>query len=233
MPALADLLDVQELDLQLDRLRQERQSLPELERYKELHSELTKTEKKLEKQNTELKQLERETDKADGELSILEMHLEETEKRLFSGGMSGRETENMRNQVAQIRTQKGTAEEEVLGLLERLDPAREEVAELQRLVEEMGKEKEELEEEIKGIWKRIDAEMSRKQERRDEAIAPVPTDLVELYEQLRETKEGVAISALENGVCGGCRLSLSPGERADVEKDDPPRCVHCRRMLVV
>ncbi len=233
MPALADLLDVQDLDLQLDRLRNERQSLPELERYKELHTELTSTEKLLGIQRDELRQLELDTDKADGELSILESRLEETEKRLFSGGMSARETENLRIQVAQIRAQKGSAEELVLGLLEKLDPARETVGDTERGMEALEAEKTEIETQIKTDWKRIDAEMARKQGRRDEAVAPVPADLVELYEKLRMSKQGVAIAALGHGVCGGCRLSLSAAEQSEVAASDPPRCVHCRRLLVV
>ncbi|MPZ52373.1 MAG: hypothetical protein GEU79_06500 [Acidimicrobiia bacterium] len=233
MPALADLLDVQELDLQLDRLRHERQSLPELDRYKKVANDLSKVEKRLEKEGAELRQLELDTDKADGELTIVESHLEETEKRLFSGGMSARETENMRAQVDQIRTQKGTAEELVLGLLEKLDTSRDIVKTTEGEQATLNQEKESLESQIKGIWKRIDAEMERKQQRRDEAVAPVPADLVELYDKLRQSKEGVGIAALANGVCGGCRLSLSALERSEVAEMDPPRCVHCRRLLVV
>ena len=37
MTSLADLLDVQELDLQIDRLLARRQSLPELDAYKDAH----------------------------------------------------------------------------------------------------------------------------------------------------------------------------------------------------
>jgi hypothetical protein len=117
-------------------------------------------------------------------------------------------------------------------MLERLDPAREHQAGLEARAAAVGEEKAALEETIKAEWKQIDAELARKEERKREAIAPVPDDLVEMYETLRRSKEGVAIGRFEHGVCGGCHMALSPAEQAEAFADEIPRCVHCRRLLV-
>jgi predicted nucleic acid-binding Zn-ribbon protein len=117
-------------------------------------------------------------------------------------------------------------------MLERLDPARDQVAELETRRDAVAAEKAELEGVIKGEWKQIDAELARKEERKADAMAPVPPDLLELYEKLRQTKEGVAIGRFEHGVCGGCHMTLSPAEQIEAFDADIPRCVHCRRILV-
>ena len=216
LTSLTDLLDLQEIDLQIDRLLDQRQSLPELE----------------ETAAGELKQVELELDKAEGELELLELKLKEHETRLFAGGMSGRETEHMRLEVQSLKGQRGALEEKVLGLLESVDPAREKLNVIESDVRSLEADKDGLETSIKTQWKAIDAELARKEERKKEALAPIDAEMLDLYEKLRGIKEGVAIASYDHGVCGGCHMTLSPAEQDEAFASDLPRCVHCRRILV-
>lgn len=232
LTSLADLLDLQEIDLQIDRLLDQRQSLPELDGYKSAHEEAQKKEKEREILAAELKQLELELDKAEGELEILENKLEEHETRLFAGGMSGRETEHMRLEVQSLKGQRGAMEERVLGMLENIDPARAAVETVEAEIEVLEARKAELESSIKKQWKQIDAELARKEERKKAALEPIGEELLDLYEKLRGIKEGVAVASYDHGVCGGCHMALSPAEQEETFAVDLPRCVHCRRILV-
>ena len=104
-----------------------------------------------------------------------------------------------------------------------------------RLEDEIGAlnmQKDELEAAIKDQWKQIDGELARKEERKKDAVAPIDSDLMELYEKLRRIKEGVAIASFDHGVCGGCHMTLSPAEQDEAFSQELPRCVHCRRLLV-
>ncbi|MFV1960554.1 MAG: zinc ribbon domain-containing protein [Acidimicrobiia bacterium] len=230
--SLADLLDVQNLDLQIDRLLEKRQSLPELDVYKTVHSRLQELEAKGDTSGTSLKQLDLELDKSEGEFQILETKLNEHETRLFAGGMSARETEYMRLEVQGLRGQREAMEERVLQMLEDIDPARDEVKSLETEIEAANSEKMELEASIKRQWKQIDAELARKEDRKKEAVRPIDDDLMELYEKLRRIKEGVAVASYDHNVCGGCHMAFSPAEQEEAFSSDLPRCVHCRRILV-
>ena len=232
LTSLADLLDLQEIDLQIDRLLDQRGSLPELEKYKASHEELQRKEKKREARAGTLKQLELDLDKAEGELEILEAKLQEHETRLFAGGMSGRETEHMRLEVQSLKAQQEAMEERVLTMLEEIDPARAGVAEIGAELESIEATRSELESSIKQQWKTIDAEIARKEDRKEQALQPIDPELLEMYEKLREIKEGVAVAAYDHGVCGGCHMTLSPAEQEEAFAADLPRCVHCRRILV-
>lgn len=232
LTSLADLLDVQDLDLQIDRLLDQRQSLPELDAYKAADEKLTDLGSRHDVAAAELRQLELDFDKSEGELEILETKLTEHETRLFAGSMSARETEYMRLEVESLKGQRDAKEERVLGMLESVDPVRQTVADLDGSIDSTTAEKTSLEGIIKAEWKKIDAELARKEERKKDALIPVPDDLVEIYEKLRQMKEGVAIGRLENGVCGGCHMTLSATEQAEALDADLPRCVHCRRILV-
>lgn len=230
--SLADLLDVQALDLQIDRLLEERQNLPELVKYKDAHEEVVALGEQRETEASKLKDLELSLDKSEGELELLEVKLDEHETRLFAGGMSARETEHMRLEVQSLKGQRETMEEKVLQMLEGIDPAREAVKGLETRISTLNEAKAELESSIKAQWKKIDAELARKEERKQEAMSPVGADLLELYEKLRRIKEGVAVASFDHGVCGGCHMTLSPAEQDEAFSQEMPRCVHCRRLLV-
>ena len=232
LTSLADLLELQEIDLQIDRLLDQRQSLPELKAYKAAHEESVAQESERDEYAAELRQLELDLDKAEGELQLLEVKLGEHETRLFAGGMSARETEHMRLEVQSLRGQQGALEERVLGMLEGIDPARARMADMEKGLADIASRKAELEKSIKEQWKVIDAELARKEERKRDALAPIDADLLELYEKLRGIKEGVAVAAYDHGVCGGCHMALSPAEQEETFAVDLPRCVHCRRILV-
>lgn len=229
---LSDLLDVQRIDLEIDRLLDRRQSLPELDEYRQAHESLTKLERKHGEAAEALRELELILDKADGELSILEAKLKEHETRLFAGGMSARETEYMRLEVESLRGQREAMETRVLQMLDQLDPANEEVGGLKAKMDSVSDTKATLDEAIKAQWKEIDAQIARKEQAKNEAVAQVDPELLDLYENMRRLKDGVGIATFEHGVCGGCHMALSPSEQEEVFSAELPRCVHCRRILV-
>ena len=230
--ALSDLLDVQQIDLEIDRLLDRRQSLPELEEYRKVHQTLKTLEREKAGATETLRELDLALDKSEGELSILEAKLKEHETRLFAGGMSGRETEYMRLEVESLRGQREALEGRVLQMLDGIDPAREAVARLEAKMGEASSKRDQLDEAIKAQWKEIDADLGRREEAKKEAIAPIDSDLLDLYENLRRLKDGVAIASFDHGVCDGCHMTLSPTEQEEVLGTDLPRCVHCRRILV-
>ena len=56
---------------------------------------------------------------------------------------------------------------------------------------------------------------------------------LELYEELRPQKKGVAAVALIDGVCQGCHEQLSSVYVDRLKRSEgPKRCEHCRRILV-
>ena len=100
---LTDLLELQELDSDIDRLLERRQALPELEQYRAADEEATAAAAALSDLEKSLRDTELTVDRDDGELQIMEDKVKQTESRLFAGGMNARETENMRRAVVDLR----------------------------------------------------------------------------------------------------------------------------------
>jgi len=233
IPGLADLLDLQDVDLAIDRLLHQRETLPELAEYQSAASQRDLLDAEHQQLFDQMRDLERDADKAEGELELLELKLKESETRLFAGGMSGRETEQKRLEVQSLRGQQGAMEERVLAILDRLDPLREEVGRVDRARSEVAGEMARLEGVISGAWKEIDSQIGRREATKRDLASPISEALLSLYRQLRKTKEGVAVGRLDGGVCGGCHLALSLPEQSEATKWDPPRCIHCLRILVI
>jgi predicted nucleic acid-binding Zn-ribbon protein len=233
MNSLADLLDLQAVDLEIDRLLHERESLPELASYKETHGKLQAATERLEAARSQLRDTNLAIDKTNGELEIAEEKVSREQMRLYAGGLSARDADYMRREVEMLTRKKSEMEEEVLELLERADVQEAEVEATSAEVAELTETKNVLEAAITEAWKAIDARLVGKEERKANIFPLVDSELVELYEELRKAKGGVGVGRLADGVCGGCHLRITEAEELEVRRSDPPRCIHCRRILVV
>ena len=229
--SLEDLLDLQAVDSEIDRLVEQRGSLPILEDYRKAHQVSQRLAAEISERSGRLKEIDLAEDKAEGEMRLDEEKLDREERRLYAGGLSAREAEHLRNEVNMLRERTSAREDEALGLIDQRDALQVEIEELQAQHGAAEELEQRLDGDIQREWSRIDEQVSGLREKRT-GIAPlVAPDLLELYEEIRPTKEGVAAVPLIDGVCGGCHLTLSAAERLQALKAFPPRCVHCRRIL--
>jgi predicted nucleic acid-binding Zn-ribbon protein len=231
--SLADLLDLQEVDLQIDRLLHDRQSLPELEEYRKAHGHHEAVTTELAAAEQVLHDTSLQLDKTEGELEINVGRLEAEQNRLYAGGMSARDADYLRREVEMLTRQRGEAETLVLELMESKETQEAAVTDLKRRLEEAGADVARVGGVIKEAWRGIDAQLATKESRKTEMVGRIDDELLELYDGLRDTKEGVAVGALTDGMCGGCHLKLTAAEVLDAKRTDPPRCIHCRRLLVI
>lgn len=229
--SLEDLLDLQVVDSDIDRLLDKRGSLPELTAFRRAHATATRLEAEIAAATESLKTVDLAEDRAEGEMELDEDKLAREERRLYAGGLSARDATHLRDEVEMLRRRISDREDEALALIEERDQAQRALEVLQAERATAVAEKNRLEIEIQGMWAIIDADIARLEARKAEIVPLVDPDLLELYEEIRPTKEGVAVAALVDGVCGGCHLALSAAEEAQALRAVPPRCHHCRRIL--
>lgn len=230
---LNDLLALQDVDLQIDRLRHDRQALPELEKFREAHESLQRLTSERDAVAASLRETTLAQDRTAGELEIAEHRLDSEQNRLYAGGMSARDADYLRREVEMLTRKKSSMEDELLGLMERRDTLAAEVEVLETKVSDAAATKSELESTITEAWREIDAELAAKERRRGDIVPLIPEDLLELYEELRAVKDGgIGAARLVEGSCGGCHLRLTAAEELEAKASEPPRCIHCRRILV-
>ncbi len=230
---LADLLDLQAVDLEIDRLIDRRGSLPELEAYRHAHAEEERLAKERATLEDRIRDAARTLDRTSGELDLTEQKAAAEENRLYAGGMSARDADYLRREVEMLRRQVSDMEEQVLELMEERERLDHELEAVVTELEGVSAEKGRLEALISEQWRAIDAELGRKERRKAEIVPTIDPDLLELYEELRRRHEGVVVGTLTDGICGVCHLQLSAAEQVAAARERPPRCVHCRGILVL
>ena len=233
LKSLADLLDLQDVDLQIDRLLHQRQSLPELDDYRKAHARAQELTESHEAAALALRQTKLDLDKANGELELGEQKLAAEQNRLYAGGMSARDADYLRREVEMLGRKNRDLEDTILHLMEQSEQQEATTDELAARLAEAVETKDGLEATIQEAWKGIDAELGRKEARKADIVPLIDEYLLELYEELRPIKDGgVAAARLSEGVCGACHLTLTPAEQLEAKRSDPPRCIHCRCILV-
>jgi predicted nucleic acid-binding Zn-ribbon protein len=233
LKSLADLLDLQDVDLQIDRLLHRRQSLPELDGYREADARLQALTADRDAAADVLRQTALESDKTSGELDIAQQRLATEENRLYAGGLSARDADYMRREVEMLRRKKSEMEDRLLELMEAREQQEAALRVLESAVEVLAAEKGGFEGVIAEAWREIDAELARREASKADIVPLVEEGLLALYEDLRPLKDGgVAVARLVEGVCGACHLTLTAAEQIEVKATDPPRCLHCRCILV-
>jgi predicted nucleic acid-binding Zn-ribbon protein len=233
LKSLEDLLDLQALDVDIDRLLDRRANLPELEAYKAAHSELSGLEERIAELSTEQRDSDLAADKSSGEMEIEEEKAEREEQRLYAGGLSARDATHLRDEVEMLRRRISEREDEILTLMEEKERLDGEISGLQQHRDAVSAEKDRIEAVVSASWKEIDGEVARLEERKAAIVPLIDEDLMELYERLRPTHEGVAVARLAEGVCGACHLALSAAEQSQARKQFPARCIHCNRIIVL
>jgi len=231
---LEDLLDLQTVDTEIDRLLDERQSLPVLESYRAAHQQLTRLTTERDRVADELRRTTLDLDRVSGEFDLAEARVASEQNRLYAGGLSARDADYLRREVEMLKNQQRDREEGVLVMMERKDELTAALAGLGTEATAAGEVKGEYEAVITAAWKEIDGRLAARESRKAEIVPLIDPELLELYETLRPTMDdGVAAARLLDGVCGACHLRLSTAEQNDARRSDPPRCIHCRAILVL
>ncbi len=230
--SLEDLLDLQDVDLQIDRLLNERQSLPELEEYRNAHDRAVALAAERDAAGVALRETSLDLDKTSGELELAEQKLGAEQNRLYAGGLSARDADYLRREVEMLERKKTDMEDRVLELMEQREAQEGALGAVTDRVTGAEEEEAKLKAVIQELWQGIDASLAVKEARKADIVPLIPEDLLDLYEELRPAKDGVAVGRLAEDICQGCHLRLTAAEQLEAKRTDPPRCLHCRRILV-
>jgi hypothetical protein len=229
------ILELQDLDLAIDRLQARRRELESGEDIRIARERVDGLEERVGETRLALGSIDQEQRRLETEVATLDAKIGAEERRLYDGSVANpKELESIQHEVQALHRRKSLIEDDVLSQMERreevgsrLPPMEAELAEARdRLAEIGGDSVRELEDIGRALAERI-AERAALATAFDE-------ELLELYEDLRAQKRGVGAAALLDGVCQGCHQKLSPLELERIKRSEGiRRCEYCRRILVL
>jgi predicted nucleic acid-binding Zn-ribbon protein len=228
------LLDLQAADTAIDRLRSRLRDLEAGADLEVAREEANGAERELGEIRLRLDELGRDQRRFEHEIDSMSQKASAEERRLYDGSVANaRELEAIRHEVENLTRRRTDREDELLTVMQlREDLEREERAAAERS-DALRSKVDEVESAAAEELERVRGELAERTTARGELAATIDPELLDLYEDLRPQKKGVAAVALVDGVCQGCHEQLSAVYLDRLKRETgPKRCEHCRRILV-
>jgi uncharacterized protein len=170
----------------------------------------------------------------EGDVDSLERRIAAERTRLYDGSVANpKELQSIEAEVEGLASRKARVEDLVLEQMERREGLEARLGPLEVESEEARKQLEAVEEGSARELVEVEKALGEATARREGLVGEFDPDLLELYEDLRRQKKGVAAVALEDGICRGCQQKLSPMYLDGLKRDEGiRRCEYCRRILV-
>lgn len=230
MSAALGLYRLQLVDSRMDairvRLEEIRQTLENNEELKRVKKELSESEEKHKSSLLKLKQAEAEVEKQ-------KVKIEQSEASLYSGTVKNpKELQELQNESASLKRYLETLEERQLEAMLEEDAAREanqtELDELEKVKARLAKQNVTLaseQDELNKDLERLDSE-------RQAALAPLDADLLTIYSDLRQQRNGLAVTEVSEGACAACGTTLTPSQNQHARSATQiHNCPTCGRIL--
>ncbi len=226
------LYELQEVDLEIDakreRLTQVMGRLGESEVLDEAHLSLARDEEKL----VELQRIQREVER---EVEDLQAKAAVATDKLYGGTVKNpKELSSLQEQLSNFRRKIGDGDDKTLDIMSEVEAAQKNVSvkrsEVAKIEEGWQAEQASLSQE----QTELSAALSTLEQKRKELASKLDTVSLELYEDIRQKRQGRAVAKLERGMCQGCRIALPMSElqRARMGQE-LVQCGSCERVLYV
>jgi predicted nucleic acid-binding Zn-ribbon protein len=229
------LLDLQALDLTIDRLGVRRRALEAGDEVAAARAAADETERVLGELGLSIDELDRDATKLEHEVDSLTRKAAAERARMSDGSVANaRELEAIGREIANLDQRRSEREDELLVIMERRETVERDAAVARTRTEELRAAAAEAAGAAGAELTAVVAELETRATERASLAAGIDPELLELYEDLRGSKRGVGAAALVDGVCQGCHETLSSVELDRIKRADGiRRCEHCRRILVL
>jgi uncharacterized protein len=226
----ATLFQLQQLDLEIERLTAEQQtlanSLQSTSSLKKLRAEQDIAQQQL------LSGLQAQKE-AEWALDELEQRLKQQQQRLYGGSVTNaKELQALQQEIQHLLAQQTRQEELALEMIEAAEA-----------LQEVNKRKLEALQMAEKSWEKANAagairhqeleEMHQELRTKREGLATtLNAEFIKRYESMRKPKQGRVVSKVEQNSCQWCRVILTPSELQRVRiSNELQTCSNCGRIL--
>jgi hypothetical protein len=226
---IEQLLELQKLDVRLDRLREDLERIPGEIAIHERDKE--KRRREHEKVEEELREAERLRGECEDEKRKNESRLVEYRKQLLDL-KTNEEYRSMLKQIDYTEKRIDDLESEILELLYQEEENGELIERARRKLEKSVARCERRKEALESERLELEEEIALLEEQRDELAEDVKQRYLRKYSQLREAGKGRAVVGLIRGACGGCMTNVPPQSAVEIKSGKTFTCPICGRYVV-
>jgi len=177
--------------------------------------------------------LQRELHNSEEQARAQRLKIEQAESSLYGGSVRNpKELQDLQNDVASLKKHLSVLEERQLEFMLEVDAAQKALAlaraGLDRVQSRLGDQHRGLLAEQESLLH----DQQRFESERQAAVSTIATDMLAIYEQLRQERRGVAVAEVADGGCAACGTTLTPAlHQSARQAGQLVRCPSCGRIL--
>jgi hypothetical protein len=230
MSAALGIYRLQLVDSRMDEIRMRLEEICQIlendEEVRQAKEQLAENEAEHKSSLHKLKQAEAETEKQ-------KVKIEQTEASLYSGNVKNpKELQDLQNESASLKRYLETLEERLLEAMLEEEAAEQTrdaaLRDLEKVQARLANQNITLTTEQDDLKK----ELQRMESERQAAISPLDASLLNVYEDLRQQRRGLAVAEVSEGACAACGTTLTPSQKQSARSTTQIyNCPTCGRIL--
>lgn len=229
------LLEVQDLDQSLQRLRAERERGPR--EVQAAERAVREAEASCQERAAAIQKERTAVHGAEVELKAVEEKLHKLEAQLNSV-KTNREYSALLTEISSLKREDGGLEEKILEGLDRIEALDAEHTKAKGALAEREADLEGVRRRVAAEQARLDGRIAEVREKRAALARELPEPLLRRYERVFGAKRGLAIVPVEiesdeHAICGGCNMAVRPDDLADLRAGSEMSCRSCVRLLYI
>ncbi|MEM7130333.1 MAG: C4-type zinc ribbon domain-containing protein [Chloroflexota bacterium] len=231
MASIADLFNLQKVDYNAIKIKKR---FEQIQKALGSNKELAVAHKQVADAEAQLHQQEATQRDQELESQSLASRIEETEKQLMSGSVSNhKELESLQASLDSLKRQKETIETSSVETLVEVDKLTKNLTGLRAQLESMESAWNDKVLSLKTDGKKLQQQFQLLKKKRKSITQGLDEQSLQLYDQLRKRKAGVAIAPLTDDTCGACNMQVPSGVISSVRtaSSEPVYCPSCGRIL--
>ena len=226
---LERLIVLQTVDLKIQEMERVKGEIPQ--RIASVEEDFRKEEEKVLAERTEMERLQKQRRQKEKDLEEEVGRVKKAEARVFEI-KTNKEYQAVLKEIENAKKLNRQREEEILGILERIEEVQKQMGNGEKTLEARRKEVQQQLSELERQAASFAEEMAGEVRQRERREKEIPPDLLSKYHRLLEKRQGVAVAKVQNGVCHACNMNLRPQLYIELQKQESLIiCPNCSRIL--
>jgi len=227
------LIDLQDIDSRLARLRHERKHLPVLGRIESVIERLKTNKREAIQADVALSEAKTRVTRSEDEVGQVVRRAEVLRERLHSGNSAARDLSAIQGEIDQLGQRQSALEEAQIAAMEALDSAREESERLKQEESDIRVAGRELTAKRDAEFARLDQEIDSLEKQRADLAGTVEAALLSDYEAVRASTGGLGAVAPRGRAGAGGAVEISPQELARIVAAPQDQVIHAEENDVI
>jgi len=226
------LYALQEID---NAIRDNKKAVMDIEAQLQDDHTMVQAKANLEKEEKSLSDLRHKEKQLEWDIEELSGKIKDVEKQLYGGSVKNpKDLDSLNHEFQHFKERRGGMEDRLLELMSDAEQQQGAYNSAKQHAENIEKEWLENNGHLVEDRDRLNAEAVDLAARREKTASQIDEPSLKIYERLRESKGGEAVSRVEQGMCKGCRINLPTHTLQKVRGSQHiVYCTNCNRILYI